>query len=160
MPDSTPDNPARKQAEPDLVRMADPPMPDPLLSDSWPAPPATVAMARGLSNRCPVCGRTKLFRGWLKVEDECAACRTQLGLVRADDAPPYFVILITGHVVVALMVWVERTWSPPAWLQAAIFLPLTLVLVLALLRPVKGATVGLMLRLGLVRDADSDDPLP
>ena len=36
-------------------------------------------------------------------------------------------------------------------LEAAIFLPLAVLLSLLLLRPVKGATVGLMLRLGMLK---------
>ena len=39
--------------------------------------------------------------------------------------------------------------------MSAIFIPLTLVLALGLLRPVKGGTVGLMLRLNMLKsDAD------
>ena len=85
-------------------------------------------------------------------------CGTPLGEVRADDAPPYFVIFITGHVVIGLMIWLEQTRAPPLWVHAAIFLPMTLILALGLLRPVKGATVGLMLKLGMMRrDTDEDD---
>ena len=43
----------------------------------------------------------------------------------------------------------ESDFSLPLWVEAAILLPLTLILTLVLLRPVKGATVGLMLRLGI-----------
>ena len=51
------------------------------------------------------------------------------------------------------MLAVERHTDLAIWLEAAIFLPLTLGLTLALLRPIKGGTVGLMLTLGLVRPA-------
>ncbi len=40
--------------------------------------------------------------------------------------------------------------------EAAIFLPLTLALSLGLLRPVKGALIGLMLQLGMVDEAALD----
>ncbi len=41
-------------------------------------------------------------------------------------------------------------------MMAAIFLPLTLVLALGLLRPIKGATVGLMLNLNMLKsDAEA-----
>jgi uncharacterized protein (DUF983 family) len=40
--------------------------------------------------------------------------------------------------------------------QAAIFVPLTLILALCLLRPIKGATVGLMLKLGMMKPDDDD----
>ena len=41
-----------------------------------------------------------------------------------------------------------------AYSDAAIWLPLTIVMSLALLRPIKGATVGLMLKLGMLKTAD------
>jgi uncharacterized protein (DUF983 family) len=79
--------------------------------------------------------------------------------VRADDAPPYFTIFIVGHIVIPLMLIAERDYAPSPWTMAAIFLPLTLVLTLALMRPVKGATVGLMMRLGITgREQGPDVP--
>lgn len=120
----------------------------------WPVPPLPLALGRGLRCRCPACGRTKLFRGYLRVVEQCAFCAAPLGLARADDAPPYFTILIVGHIVVASMLVVERAYAPPLWVHAALWLPLTVVLALLLLRPIKGATVGLTLTLGLLKPAD------
>ncbi|MBZ0217536.1 MAG: DUF983 domain-containing protein, partial [Fimbriimonadaceae bacterium] len=59
-----------------------------------------------------------------------------------DDAPPYFTILIVGHVIVPLLLIVEQTWRPDLWIHAAIWLPLTVILSLTLLPIVKGALVG------------------
>ncbi len=106
-------------------------------------------MARGAANRCPVCGGARLFAGYLAIRPACDRCGAPLGRIRADDAPPYFTIFIVGHIVVPLMLVVERQQAPALWLMAAIFLPMTLVLCLLLLRPVKGATLGLMLSLGM-----------
>ncbi len=119
---------------------------------AWPQPPLPVALARGALGRCPACGESRLFTGFLRVAPACPECHAPLGEVPADDAPPYFTIFIVAHVVIGLLVLVEQLWAPPLWLYAATFLPFTLVLTLALMRPVKGATVGLMLRLGLLRD--------
>jgi uncharacterized protein (DUF983 family) len=118
---------------------------------AWPVPSLGVALARGAVNRCPACGQTKLFCGFLTVEPECRACGAPLGAVRADDAPPYFTIFIVLHVVVLLMLATERSYAPPEWVSAAIFLPLAVLLTLLLIRPVKGATVGLMLKLGMMK---------
>ena len=105
--------------------------------------------------RCPACGKSHLFNGFLRVVPECRNCGAPLGLARADDAPPYFTILIVGHIVIPAMLILQRTQDPPQWLMWVIFLPLTLVLALGLLRPVKGGTVGLMLRLNMLKsDAD------
>jgi uncharacterized protein (DUF983 family) len=114
-------------------------------------PSLGTAIGRGLLARCPACGQGHLFAGWLRVVPECEHCAVPLGLARADDLPPYITILVVGHVIVPIMVWMERTQSPPTWVTAAIFLPLALALTFALMRPVKGGVVGLMLKLGLVK---------
>ncbi len=123
---------------------------------SWPLPPLGTAIGRGLLGRCPACGKSHLFNGYLRVVAECQNCGAPLGLARADDAPPYFTILIVGHIVIPSMLILQRTQDPPTWVMAAIFLPMTLILTLALLRPIKGGTVGLMLRLNMLKsDPDS-----
>ena len=90
----------------------------------------------------------RLSCAWCRNADHCGA---PLGLARADDAPPYFTILIVGHIVVPLMLIMQRMTDPPTWLLSAIFVPLTLVLSLGLLRPIKGGTVGLMLSLNMLK---------
>jgi uncharacterized protein (DUF983 family) len=117
----------------------------------WPEPPLNTSVARGLTNRCPACGQARLFKGFLTVVPACAACGAPLGLLRADDAPPYFVILITGQVVVPLLLLTQKLSDPPLWKLTALFVPLSLVLALGLLRPVKGAVVAAMLTMGLLR---------
>jgi uncharacterized protein (DUF983 family) len=123
----------------------------------WPVPALGVAVGRGLLCKCPACGQTRLFAGYLRVVDCCTQCGAPLGSARADDAPPYFTILVVGHIVVPLMFLVERAYHPSTWVHAAIWLPLTTILSLALLRPIKGGTVGLMLRLGLMKSPDEMD---
>lgn len=118
-------------------------------AEPWPRPALGQALGRGLRNRCPVCGQGRIFAGFLRVAPACAHCAAPLGRVRADDAPPYFTIFAVGHVVVPLILWAERAWRPELWVMTAVFVPLTAVLALALIRPIKGATVGLLMRLGL-----------
>jgi uncharacterized protein (DUF983 family) len=101
------------------------------------------AMRDGFRLRCPACGAGRLFRRYLKVNDSCPSCGEALHHHRADDAPPYFTILIVGHVVVGAILPVERAFMPPLWLHAALWLPLALVMSLWLLARIKGAIVGL-----------------
>ena len=101
------------------------------------------AMGRGLLGRCPNCSKGRLFRAFLKVADHCEVCGEEFGHHRADDAPAYFVILIVGHIVVALALEIEIVFGPPLWVHIALWIPLTLMLALGLLQPVKGAIVGL-----------------
>ena len=84
-----------------------------------------------------------LFRRYLKVADNCPNCGEALHHHRADDAPPYFTIIIVGHIVVGLMLAVEMAYRPPLWLHAVLWLPLTVLLALLILPPIKGALVGL-----------------
>jgi uncharacterized protein (DUF983 family) len=122
---------------------------------SWARPGLAKAMLRGAAGRCPCCGQTRLFCGWLKQSPACAACAAPLGAVRADDAPPYFVILLVAHFVIAAQVLLDMVIVLPLAAEAAIFLPLTLLLSLGLLRPVKGALIGLMLQFGMADTAPS-----
>ena len=110
------------------------------------------AIGRGLLGRCPGCGKSHIFNGFLRVVDECANCKAPLGLARADDAPPYFTILITTHIVVPLMIVVDRMNEPPNWVMSAIFLPLTYFIAFGLLRPIKGGTAGPMLNLNMLKN--------
>lgn len=104
---------------------------------------AADAMWRGMRGRCPACGERGMFRAFLKVADECPSCGTELHHQRADDMPPYVVMFITGHLIIYLLLVVERAYSPEVWVHMALWIPATIVLSLALLTPVKGALVGL-----------------
>ena len=112
----------------------------------------SAAMKRGLALRCPACGEGPAFRGYLKVVARCPACGTALGEIRADDFPPYLTILLVGHIVVPLVLLVEQRYAPPLGLQLVLWPTLTLVLTLTLLKPVKGAVLGLMWALRLRGD--------
>ncbi|MGH7043294.1 MAG: DUF983 domain-containing protein [Acetobacteraceae bacterium] len=116
-----------------------------------PKPLVLPAMLRGICGRCPACGQGHAFAGYLKVVSTCRACGAPLGNARADDAPPYFTLFIAGHLVIPPIVVWERSGSPPTWLLMALFLPLTAALTLGLLRPVKGATLGLLLAFELMK---------
>ena len=97
---------------------------------------------------------------YLKVADQCPSCGEELHHHRADDAPPYFTIVIVGHVVVSLALAVEMAYRPPLWLHAALWLPLTVMLALVLLPPIKGALVGLqwaLLMHGFDPDAEEEE---
>ena len=101
------------------------------------------SMKRGFRGRCPRCGEGKLFRAFLKVDNNCSVCGLDFTPHRADDLPAYLVIVIVGHIVVPTALMIETNYSPPVGLQLAIYLPFTLVASLALLQPVKGAVVGM-----------------
>lgn len=106
------------------------------------------AVSRGARNHCPCCGEGAVFAGYLKVAPTCTACGAPLGQLRADDAPPYFTIFIAGHLLVPPVLWIERAYMPPMWLHMVVWLPLFAIACILLLRPIKGATLGWMMKLG------------
>ncbi|MGO9984912.1 MAG: DUF983 domain-containing protein, partial [Rhodomicrobium sp.] len=94
--------------------------------------PLLPAIWRGLRQRCPQCGSKTLYSSYLRVSDSCSACGEELMHHRADDAPPYFTIVIVGHIVVPSLMAVELIYRPPLWVHLLIWLPLTAFLSLAL----------------------------
>ena len=105
--------------------------------------PMGEAMMRGWRARCPACGQGRMFGRYLKVNDTCPSCGLELAGHRADDAPPYFTILIVGHIIVPLMLLLEQHAQPPEWVHMALWLPLTLLLCLWFLPHIKGTLIGL-----------------
>ena len=85
----------------------------------------------------------------LKVRDPCDHCGEALGSYRADDAPPYFTIFLVGHIVVPLMLWVEKDWMPDLWVHVLLWIPLSLILTFLFLPRIKGAVLGAMVHLGI-----------
>jgi uncharacterized protein (DUF983 family) len=100
-----------------------------------------LGMKRGVRMRCPNCGQGKLYRKYLKVQD-CAVCGNENSRYHADDAPPYFTILIVGHLVVAPLLFFPFIWQAPTALVLGTTLPALLALTLLFLPVVKGAVVG------------------
>lgn len=106
---------------------------------------------RGLLGTCPNCGAGRLFRGFLTVRDHCESCGADNTIYPSDDMPPYLTILVAGHLIVPLFMWSDRALEPSVWVQAAIWLPVTLALCLALLPRMKGAVVGFCWATNMVR---------
>ncbi|NDV88612.1 DUF983 domain-containing protein [Aurantimonas aggregata] len=112
--------------------------------------PLWPALVNGFRSRCPNCGKGKLFKGFLKSVDSCSECGQEIHHHRADDLPPYLTIFIVGHVVVAGFMALDETVALSMWTQLAIWVPITIAMSLALMQPLKGATIALQwsLRLG------------
>jgi uncharacterized protein (DUF983 family) len=108
------------------------------------APPSSYVT--GVTGRCPRCGGGKLFNGFLELAPHCEACGLDYGFADAGDGPAVIVTLLAGFIVVGTALVVEVKYEPPMWLHLAIFLPLTLVVCLGMLRPLKGILVSLQYR--------------
>jgi uncharacterized protein (DUF983 family) len=115
------------------------------------------SMWRGLRCRCPNCGSGKLFAGFSKSVDKCADCGEELHHHRADDFPAYLVIFIVGHVVVAGYLAAEMLVQWTSWQHMALWMPVTLMMSIALLQPLKGAVIGLQWALRMHGFGGQDD---
>ncbi len=102
------------------------------------------AVWKGFRCRCPHCGEGKLFKSFLKPVSVCAHCDEKIDGHRSDDLPPYVTIMIVGHLIVPVILATEMSATPwPLWVHFSVWLPLTLVMTLLLMQPVKGAIIGL-----------------
>ncbi len=100
----------------------------------------------GLKGLCPRCGQGHLFKGFINIAPKCDVCDMEFDFADAGDGPAVFVILIAGFIVVGAALYVEIQYEPPMWVHMAIFLPMVLVVVLGMLRPLKGLLVALQYR--------------
>jgi uncharacterized protein (DUF983 family) len=104
---------------------------------------APSALAAGLKGRCPRCGEGRLFGGFLSLAPRCEACGLDYGFADSADGPAVFIMSFVGLVVCGLALWAEFAYTPPIWLHMVIWLPLTIVLCLALARPTKALMIAL-----------------
>ena len=103
-------------------------------------------VAAGLACRCPACGEGPLFDGYLKVAERCEACGLDLAKADSGDGPAVFIVLIVGGIVAFLALYVELAFSPPIWVHLILWLPLALILSLAMARPFKGVMLAMQFR--------------
>ncbi|GAB5426783.1 MAG: DUF983 domain-containing protein [Devosia indica] len=97
----------------------------------------------GLACRCPRCGRGKLFSGYLKLRQACAACGLSYDFADSGDGPAVFVIFLVAPLVIVLALLVGSIWTLQPWVHLLIWLPTTVVLSLVLLPPFKGVLIDL-----------------
>ncbi|MER0236854.1 DUF983 domain-containing protein [Fulvimarina sp. MAC8] len=97
----------------------------------------------GLKGRCPRCGEGRLFSGFLTPAKKCDECGLDFHFADSGDGPAVFVILIIGFIVCGLALWLEVAYDPPLILHFVLWVPLTVILALPLLRMLKGVMITL-----------------
>jgi uncharacterized protein (DUF983 family) len=110
------------------------------------ADPNLSPVSAGLACKCPRCGHGRLFKGYLSVAPRCEDCDLDFTFADSADGPAVFIILIVGAVVAACALITEVKYQPPIWLHMILWGPLTLGLVLMLLRPFKAVMIALQYR--------------
>lgn len=109
----------------------------------WQAPETAQAALRGL---CPRCGAPGLFRGAVRFSDRCSQCNLDFTRFNVGDGPAAFLIMIVGAIVTLCAVILQLSVEPPFWVHILLWVPLTAVMVVALLRIAKGALLALEFR--------------
>jgi uncharacterized protein (DUF983 family) len=101
------------------------------------------SIIHGLKRTCPHCGDGKLFSRYLKITN-CRVCKASTGDIRADDLPPYLIILLVGHIMLPMLAFFEAVYHPPLWIQMAVWPSMALLLMLFVLPFIKGSVTGLI----------------
>jgi uncharacterized protein (DUF983 family) len=104
------------------------------------SPPPVLAALRGI---CPRCGNAPLFKGLASFQPKCRSCGLDFAGFYVGDGPAAFLIFIVGGLVVGLAIWVELRFAPPFWVHILLWVPLTTVLTIGLLRLAKGLLLAL-----------------
>ncbi|PXW66469.1 DUF983 domain-containing protein [Methylobacterium sp. B4] len=108
------------------------------MTRATPTSPPPSPLPTGLRGRCPACGEGRLFKGFLAVAPACEACGQDFSAFDSADGPAFFVMSITGFVVVGAALWLEFRYEPPVWVHAVVAGTLAIGLSLLLVRPLKG----------------------
>ena len=119
-------------------------MPKPSTSeDAYAERPMWPALRKGWNRRCPSCGAGPVLSGYLKVRDNCPVCGEDLTPQRADDGPAYLTILIVGHLMAPMLLFVFMRFRPEPATLITIFSIGTVALSLYLLPRLKGAMIAM-----------------
>jgi uncharacterized protein (DUF983 family) len=104
--------------------------------------------------RCPRCGEGKLFKDMLGIVDTCTRCGLVLKHHDAADAPTFFALVIVGFLVTGLAALVEINYEPALWVHAALWIPLTFLGSIVILRVFKTLFITVEHRLALLKEND------
>ncbi len=102
-------------------------------------------MKRGFRKKCPICGKSPIFKNYLKTYNKCNHCGIKLSNYKSDDGPAYITIFIIGHLLIPIILLVEKYYSPSLKIQMIFWPILAIFLCLWLLPRVKGTFIGVQI---------------
>ena len=115
--------------------------------DEYPRPPAARMLGRALRRRCPLCGGSGLFDGWIEPKDACPRCQLKLNRGEGDFFLGAYtlnfigveLLLATFLLLAVVLTWPDVPWSALLWAGAplmvaapVVFYPVTRTVWLAL----------------------------
>ena len=107
-------------------------------------PPAAVSPLQvAIKGCCPRCGKGRLFAGVISFAPRCKVCGLDIAAFNVGDGAASFLILIVGAIVTGLAMWLELSRSPAWYVHVVLWVPLTIVLSLALMRLSKGLLLAM-----------------
>ena len=107
------------------------------------------AAVRGMRGHCPSCGKGQMFPKLLKPVARCPVCGQDWTAQQADDFPAYVAIIVTGHILAPIIIYIISETSFSMWTNLAIIIALGLILLGLLLQPAKGAIIAMQWWMGL-----------
>ena len=107
---------------------------------------------------CPQCGAKTLFVGPARFAARCGACRLDYSAFNVGDGPAALLTLVIGALVIVLAMIVDVAFNPPFWIQALIWVPVTILLTIWSLRVAKAALLAAEYR-NKAREAGGGDIL-
>ena len=102
------------------------------------------APLRGVTGRCPRCGKGRLFERYLKTAAHCSICSEPFDHLPADDMPPWMTILLVGLIIIPAMVYINLQFETKTYIQLCLWIPLALILTLFLLPRCKGLILAIL----------------
>ncbi len=97
---------------------------------------------RGIKGDCPNCGQGNLFKSYITQNKICSVCHEDFSDIRADDAPPWLTILITGHIMAPFIFYFVTHDVFPDVVETTILIIIALLCVFLILPRAKGLFIA------------------
>ena len=110
--------------------------------------PLMTVIRRGLSRRCPNCGKGAVLSGYLTRVPVCGSCGEDLSHISADDGPAWATLIVVGHVLAPFLIILGRDERIPVWVAIGALAAMMLAGVWWCLPRFKGLFIALIWRTG------------
>jgi uncharacterized protein (DUF983 family) len=95
---------------------------------------------------CPRCKQASIYQGLLSFHASCPACALPLATRDVGDGAIFLVMMVIGFAITLLATVVELAYTPPLWVHAALWLPLTCMSSIAGLRVARAFMIAVSYR--------------
>lgn len=96
-------------------------------------------VSAALSGLCPQCGAKTLFEGPARFAFKCRECGLKLAELERGARLAGLVTIVTAALLIGAALAIEDAYQPPLWLQGLFWAPVTVGVVIGVLRLYKTA---------------------